>query len=96
MQDPRRTMLLPEAVDILDLQKKPEELTLRTIRQEVQTLRGSTVSFTISPLAYPKRTFRIREAFTSQHLGLADHSYPMVSLKRKFKHLADLPLESFD
>ncbi|XP_052405908.1 uncharacterized protein LOC127951863 [Carassius gibelio] len=91
-----RTMLLPEAVDILNLQKKPEELALRTIRQEVQTLRGSAVSFTISPLANPKRNFRIREAFTSQRLGLADHSYPVASLKRRYKHLADLPLESFE
>lgn len=36
------------------------------------------------------------EVFTSQCLGLADHSYPIASLKRRYKHLADLPLEPFE
>ncbi len=71
-----RTMLLPEAVDKLGLHKKPEDLALRTIRQEVQTLKGAAVSFKISSPTNPKRTSQIVEAFTSQRLGLADHSYP--------------------
>ncbi|KAL0149827.1 hypothetical protein M9458_054875 [Cirrhinus mrigala] len=90
-----RTMLLPEAVEKLGLHKKPEDLALRTICQEVQTLKGATVSFKISSPTNAKRIFRIAEAFTSQRLGLADHSYPIASLKRRYKHLADLPLESF-
>ncbi|XP_067303718.1 uncharacterized protein [Pseudorasbora parva] len=90
-----RTMLLPEAVDKLGLHKRPEDLALRTIRQEVQTLKGSAVSFSISSPSNPKRKFRIEGAFTSQRLDLADHSYPIASLKRKYKHLADLPLEPF-
>ncbi|KAL0199428.1 hypothetical protein M9458_007968, partial [Cirrhinus mrigala] len=90
-----RTMLLPEAVEKLGLHKKPEDLALRTIRQEVQTLKGAAISFKISSPSNPKRVFRIAEAFTSQRLGLADHSYPIASLKRRYKHLADLPLESF-
>lgn len=51
-----RTMLLPEAVDRLGLQGKQEDLVLRTIRQDVQTLKGSSVSFCISPLAHPRRS----------------------------------------
>ncbi|RXN18779.1 hypothetical protein ROHU_026072 [Labeo rohita] len=78
-----RTMLLPEAVEKLGLHKKPEDLALRTIRQEVQTLKGATVSFKISSPTNPKRIFRIAEAFTSQRLGLADHSYPIANLKRR-------------
>ncbi|XP_052449737.1 uncharacterized protein LOC128011416 [Carassius gibelio] len=90
-----RTMLLPEAVEKLGLHKKPEDLALRTIRQEVQTLKGAAVSFRISSTTNPKRTFRIVEAFTSQRLGLADHTYPVTNLKKRYKHLADLPIEPF-
>lgn len=86
-----RTMLLPEAVDRLGLQGRQEDLVLRTIRQDVQTLKGSSVSFRISPLAHPRRSFQITEAFTSQRLSLADHSYPISMLKRKYKHLAGPP-----
>lgn len=91
-----RTMLLPEAVDRLGLQGRQEDLVLRTIRQDVQTLKGSSVSFCISPLAHPRRSFQVAEAFTSQCLSLADHSYPISMLKRKYKHLADLPIEPFE
>ncbi len=90
-----RTMLLPEAVDQLGLQGRQEDLVLRTIRQDVQTLKGSSVSFCIIPFAYPKRSFRITEAFTSQCLSLADHSYPISMLKRRYKHLAGLPIKQF-
>ncbi len=91
-----RTMLLPEAVDQLGLQGRQEDLVLRTIRQDVQTLKGSSVSFCIIPFAYPKRSFRITEAFTSQRLSLADHSYPISMLKRRYKHLAGLPIKPFE
>ncbi|XP_057186686.1 uncharacterized protein LOC130552431 [Triplophysa rosa] len=91
-----RTMLLAEAADQLGLPKKPEDLALRTIRQEVQTLKGSSVSFSISSPSRPKRTFRITEAFTSRYLALADYTYPIVCLKKKYRHLADIPLEPFE
>lgn len=89
-------MLLPEAVDQLGLQGRQEDVVLRTIRQDVQTLKGSSVSFRISPLAHPRRSFQITEAFTSQRLSLADHSYTISMLKRKYKHLAGLPIEPFE
>ncbi|XP_061093937.1 uncharacterized protein LOC133126086 [Conger conger] len=44
-----RTMLLPTAARKLGLQGTPENLPLRTIRQDVQTLQGNCVSFLISP-----------------------------------------------
>ncbi len=91
-----RTMLPPEAVDQLGLQGRQEDLVLRTIRQMSRTLKGSSVSFCITPLAYPKRSFRITETFTSQRLSLADHSYPISMLKRKYKHLAGLPIKPFE
>ncbi len=91
-----RTMLLPKAADKLSLHKQPEYLALWTIRQEVQALKGTAFSFNISSPTNPKRTFRIVEAFTSQCLDLADHTYPTASLKRKNSHLADLPLKPFE
>ncbi|XP_073789994.1 uncharacterized protein [Danio rerio] len=90
-----RTMLLTEAAEKLGLQKKPEDIALRTIRQEVQTLKGSSVSFSISSPINPRKNFRIVKAFTSPRLDLADHSYPIMSLKRKYKHLANIPLHPF-
>ncbi|KAL1269115.1 hypothetical protein QQF64_031404 [Cirrhinus molitorella] len=90
-----RTMLLPEAVDQLGLVKEPETLALRTIRQEVQTLKGASVSFKISSMSKPKKMYQIKDAFSSQRLDLADHSYPVTSLKRRYKHLNNIPLESF-
>ncbi|XP_057183662.1 uncharacterized protein LOC130550259 [Triplophysa rosa] len=90
-----RTMLLAEAADQLGLPKKPEDLALCTIRQEVQTLKGSSVSFSISSPSHSKRTFRITDAFTSQYLALADHTYPIACLKKKYRHLVNIPLEPF-
>nr|XP_055064967.1 uncharacterized protein LOC129447318 [Misgurnus anguillicaudatus] len=91
-----RTMLLAEAAHKLGLQRKPEDLALRTIRHEVQTLKGSSVSFSISTPYCPKRTFRIADAFTSPCLALADHTYPIARLKKGYKHLADIPLEPLE
>ncbi|CAI5690178.1 unnamed protein product [Oreochromis niloticus] len=83
-----RTMLLPTAAQKLDLQGIPETLPLRTIRQDVQTLHGSCVSFDISPGG-------VRNAFTTTSIDLAEHSYPVQSLQRKYRHLRGLPLQSF-
>lgn len=90
-----RTMLLPAAAQELGLQGTPEDLALRTIRQDVQTLSGSSVSFRISPAAKPKTSFLITGAFTAYRLGLTDHSYPMDKLKKRYRHLVGLPIQSF-
>lgn len=90
-----RSMLLPAAAQRLDLQGTPETLPLRTIRQDVQTLHGSCVSFDISPDGKSKLKYRVTNAFTATRIDLAEHSYPVESLQRKYKHLRGLPLQSF-
>lgn len=89
------TMLLSAAARELGLQGTREDLPLRTIRRDVQTLRGSAVSFHISPAADPKISFLVSRAFTSACLGLADQSYPMDRLKQRYTHLVGLPIKPF-
>lgn len=69
-----RTMLLLAAAQKVDLQGTPETLSLRTIRQDMQTLEGSCVSFTISSKVRPKARYRITNAFTAACIDLADHT----------------------
>ncbi|XP_035990493.1 uncharacterized protein LOC118562319 [Fundulus heteroclitus] len=90
-----RTILLQEAVQTLQLQGTPENLTLRTVRKDVKTLNGSSVTFKISPTGQPTKTFTIESAFTADGLGLAEHSYPVKRLQRRYKHLRMLPLQPF-
>ncbi len=91
-----RTILLCEAANKLGLRGIPEELALRTIRQETKVLQGASVSFSVSPASQPKQNYHISGAFTAQNLGLADHSYPLVTLQKRYKYLSGLPLEPFD
>lgn len=90
-----RTMLLPDAVRKLGLRGTEESLALRTIRHDVQTLEGASVSFHISPYSNPKKRYLISRAFTAPQLDLIDHSYPISKLQKQYKHLAGLPLQSF-
>ncbi len=91
-----RTILLFSAAQKLNLKGEEEELSIRTIHQEVSRLQGSKVSFSISPEAQPHETYHIKQAFTANHLGLAQQSYPMEALVSKYKHLKGLPIQSFD
>lgn len=90
-----RTIILHSAAQQLGLTGQPEELPLRTIRQELQVLKGAAVSFTISPIAQPTKRFHITSAFTAQQLSLAEHSHPVKSLKERYRHLKGLPLQEF-
>ncbi|XP_051809278.1 uncharacterized protein LOC127535407 [Acanthochromis polyacanthus] len=85
-------MLLPDAAHQLGVQGIPEDLSLRTIRQDVQSLQGASVSFTIAAPSNPKTKFRITGAFTTARIGLASHAYPMEQLRRHYKHLIGLPI----
>ncbi|KAL0153880.1 hypothetical protein M9458_050801 [Cirrhinus mrigala] len=67
-----RTILLFAAAQKLNLKGEKEELSIRTIHQKV--------SFSISPVAQPHKTYQIKQAFTADHLGLAQQSYPMEAL----------------
>lgn len=89
-----RTMLLPGAAEQLGLRGTPEALPLRTIRQDVQTLQGESVSFTVSSPLKPKTKYKITGAFTAARIGLAAHTYPMGELKGKYKHLIGLPIRT--
>lgn len=90
-----RTILLQEATQRLQLQGTSESLTLRTVQQDLRTLHGSSVTFKISPASQPSKTFRIEKAFTAGELSLAEHSYPIEGLQRRYKHLKMLPLQPF-
>ncbi|KAK3508410.1 hypothetical protein QTP70_028155, partial [Hemibagrus guttatus] len=89
-----QTILLPDATRELGIQGQAESIALWTIRQEVQTVSGLSVSFHIFPADQPQKIFRIAAAFTAKCLGLANHSYPLSILK-EYKHLKDLPLQAF-
>ncbi|XP_073721654.1 uncharacterized protein [Misgurnus anguillicaudatus] len=91
-----RSILLFAAAEKLNLKGKEEELSIRTIHQNVSVLQGSTVSFSISPATQPHKTYHIKHAFTAKQLGLAPQSYPMEALVTKYKHLKGLPIQPFD
>lgn len=91
-----RTMLLPDAAKSLDITGPPEALHLRTVRQDIQVLHGNTVSFHISSAALPHTSFKIDGAFTASRLNLAQHTYPINRLQKKFKHLRGLPLPAIN
>lgn len=87
-----RTMLLPDAAKSLGIQGSPETLPLRTVRQDIQILQGSSVSFRVSPFTNPQRSYTIAKAFTSDRLSLSPHTYPLEQLQKKYKHLIGLPI----
>ncbi len=49
-----RTILLHSSAQQLGLTGRPEELVLRTVRQDLQILHGASVTFTVSPASQPK------------------------------------------
>lgn len=91
-----RTILLHSAAQQLGLKGKPENLPLRTVRQELQVLSGAAVSFFISPLSQPKKMFHIKGAFTAQQLSLAEHTHPVRALREKYQHLGGLALHNLN
>lgn len=91
-----RTILLPAATQSLKLTGQPEQLALRTVRQDIRVLHGTAVSFTISPVDQPQRSFKIKGAFTADPLSLAEHTYSVEALQRKYRHLRGLPLPKMD
>lgn len=91
-----RTILLHAAAEELGLRGRPEDIALRTIRQEIQPVHGSAVSFIVSPAAEPKRRFKIQNAFTAEQLGLAEHTQPVKKLQQRYRHLAGLPFPALN
>ncbi len=91
-----RTILLHAAAQQLNLEGQPEDLILRTVRQDQQVLHGAAVSFTVSPVSHPHKKYLIQHAFTAERLGLAEHTYPVASLQKRYRHLAGLPLQQIE
>ncbi|KAL7851362.1 hypothetical protein AOLI_G00217180 [Acnodon oligacanthus] len=87
-----RSMLLPAAAKSLGIRGSPEALPLCTVRQDIQVLKGRTVLFHVSPVANPQTGYEIKGAFTAGHLSLAQHTYLIECLQRKFRHLRGLPI----
>ena len=87
-----RTMLLPSAAKSLGIQCTPGSLPLRTNRQDIQVLHGHTVSFRVSPAAHPQTSYSIEGAFTAGRLSIAQHTYSIDHLQRKFKHRCGIPI----
>ncbi|KAK7938318.1 hypothetical protein WMY93_001644 [Mugilogobius chulae] len=90
--NPIRTPI-PTLLDLADwLEYEAEELTLRTVRQEVRSIHGASVSFTIAPASEPGKSYKINKAFTARELNLSRHTYPVKALQEKYHHLKDIPL----
>lgn len=90
-----KTIILPAAAKHLHLEGPEEVLALRTIRHDLVHLRGTTVSFEVSALSHLNVKHQIQNAFTAADLNLAEQSYPVDTLKRRYGHLRDIPLQSF-
>ncbi|KAK7881024.1 hypothetical protein WMY93_030613 [Mugilogobius chulae] len=90
-----RTIILPDAAKYLGLKGKTETLTLRTVRQDIAQLVGESVSFYVAPQARPREHHLIKDAYTANQLALAEQSYPMATLQKRYRHLQGLPLPDF-
>ncbi|KAJ8334196.1 hypothetical protein SKAU_G00398350 [Synaphobranchus kaupii] len=87
------TIILHAADQHLGLQRQPEKLALRIVREDLQVLHGVAVSFTVSPAAELWKKFQIQGAFTAEPLSFAEHTHPVNALQSKYRHLAGLPLQ---
>lgn len=90
------SVVLPEAVQILQLQNQPETISLCTVRQDVVQLNGASVSFGISPINQPDKIHAITGAFTADNLGLSEHTYPVNRLQSQYPHLQGIPLQAIN
>ncbi|KAJ8410502.1 hypothetical protein AAFF_G00194060 [Aldrovandia affinis] len=79
------TILLHEAAHQLSLQGRPEDLALRMVRQDIRVIHGAMVSFSV-PATQPDWPFNIHSTFTAEKLGLAQHTYPVEALQRRYQH----------
>lgn len=87
-------MLLASAAHLLSLDGAAESFILKTVRQGIETLPGSRVTFNISSASDSDRKFVVKDAFTSDKLALALQAHPVQVLKR-YKHLHGLPIQAF-
>ncbi|XP_026056216.1 uncharacterized protein LOC113041867 [Carassius auratus] len=91
----QRTMILPTAVQQLQLKGEPETLALRTVRPDTTHLSGTKVTFEISPRNNPEKRYQVLGAFTASGLDLVEQTYPVQALRRRYAHLRGVPLQPF-
>lgn len=91
----QRTMILPTAVQQLQLSGEHETLALRTVQPDTTHLSSFKVTFEISPRDNPEKRYKVLGAFTASGLDLVEQSYPVQTLKRKYVHLRGVPLQPF-
>ncbi|XP_056121116.1 uncharacterized protein LOC130099439 [Rhinichthys klamathensis goyatoka] len=91
-----RTILLSTAVKALGIKGVPEDLPLRTVRDDIQVLHGSSISFRISSICKPQTSYKINHAFTADRLNLSRQSYPVEQLRQKYRHLRGLPISTLN
>lgn len=84
------TILLSSAIEAFSIQGVSEDLTLRTVRHDVQVICGHAISIQISPMYQPQISYQIGHAFTADRLNLSCQSYPVEQLK----HLRGLSIHT--
>lgn len=89
------TIILPAAVRHLKPKGEAESLALRTIRQDVACLTGTSVNFHVAPLMHPSEQHLIKGAFTAGRPALSEQSYPVTTLQKCYRHLRGLQLQNF-
>ncbi|XP_042575337.1 uncharacterized protein LOC122136428 [Cyprinus carpio] len=87
-----RTILLDTAAQHLGLKGKPEQLNLQTVHQDIRTLHGTSVDFSLSTPSNPRKRFSIQGAFTADQFGLAEYIYPLNTLQERYRHLRGIPI----
>ena len=90
--------MLPQAAQCLGLTATPENISLRTVRQDIVQVNGASVSFEISPINRPTERHGINGAFTAENLGLSEHTYPVKQLQEQGTRntITGIPLQSID
>ncbi|XP_067287597.1 uncharacterized protein [Pseudorasbora parva] len=89
-----RTILLSTSAETLGIQGVPEDLPLRTVRDDVQVIRGRSISFQISAVSQPQNSYQISHAFTADRLNLSRQTYHVEQLRQKYRHLRGLLLST--
>lgn len=65
-----QTIILHDAMQKLRLVGEPEDIVLRTVRQDTQVICGAAVTFTVSPTVKPSKSYKIRNALSVNALSV--------------------------
>lgn len=91
-----RTIIFHSTAQELQLHGQSQDLALRTICQDIKTVSGKSVSFSISSTTDPQKRFRIHKAFTAAELSMSRHFHPAETLQKTYHRLRNHPLHSFN